>query len=204
MEIEMIKLLADILTKYLKRNNYLLTEKDLLKINYSLQVILGDITKFIIIFLLFLFLNQLPLFFLIFIILNSTRPLIGGIHCKTFNSCLIMSILYFAVIMLFSTFSPKLNDYFYIVFFILSFIITLTYAPCHNEKRPLKNKKILKMLSLISLTFWCILFFIVKNTYLCNCIFFSLFSQIIQLIFINLKGVVSNAKIIKYFFNYLN
>ena len=139
----MIKSVSTFITECLRKNNNSLTEKDFLKIQYSLQVILGDLIKSIIIFLIFLFLKQLPLFFLIFIILNSTRPLMGGIHCKTFNSCLIFSISYFIVIMLFSTLSPKLNTCFYIIFFIISFIITLAYAPCRNEKRPIKNKKIL-------------------------------------------------------------
>ncbi|KJZ82860.1 MULTISPECIES: accessory gene regulator B family protein [Clostridium] len=200
----MIKSVSTFITECLRKNNNSLTEKDFLKIQYSLQVILGDLIKSIIIFLIFLFLKQLPLFFLIFIILNSTRPLMGGIHCKTFNSCLIFSISYFIVIMLFSTLSPKLNTCFYIIFFIISFIITLAYAPCRNEKRPIKNKKILKILSLISLTFWCMLFFMLRNTQLCNCIFLSLLIQIIQLIIVNMKGVVSNAKITKLFFNFTN
>ena len=200
----MIKSVSTFITECLRKNNNSLTEKDFIKIQYSLQVILGDLIKSIIIFLIFLFLKQLPLFFLIFIILNSTRPLMGGIHCKTFNSCLIFSISYFIVIMLFSTLSPKLNTCFYIIFFIISFIITLAYAPCRNEKRPIKNKKILKILSLISLTFWCMLFFMLRNTQLCNCIFLSLLIQIIQLIIVNMKGVVSNAKITKLFFNFTN
>ena len=200
----MIKSVSTFITECLRKNNNSLTEKDFLKIQYSLQVILGDLIKSIIIFLIFLFLKQLPLFFLIFIILNSTRPLMGGIHCKTFNSCLIFSISYFIVIMLFSTLSPKLNTCFYIIFFIISFIITLAYAPCRNEKRPIKNKKILKILSLISLTFCGMLFFMLRNTQLCNCIFLSLLIQIIQLIIVNMKGVVSNAKITKLFFNFTN
>lgn len=200
----MIKSIANFLTEYLNKNNSSLTKNDLLKIQYSLQVILGDLIKSIIILLIFLFLKQLPSFFLVFVILNSTRPLMGGIHCKTFNSCLIFSISYFIVIMLFSTLSPKLNTSFYIIFFIISFIITLAYAPCRNEKRPIKNKKILKILSLISLSFWCMLFFILRNTQLCNCIFLSLLIQIIQLIIINMKGVISNAKITKLFFSFTN
>lgn len=200
----MISLLSTLITEYLVKNNNTLTKKDFLKIQYSLQVILGDLIKSIIIFVIFLFLKQLPLFFLIFVILNSTRIFIGGIHCKTFNSCLICSIIYFILIMLFSTLSPKLNTCFYIVFFIISFIITSTYAPCHNKKRPLKNKKILKIISLISLTFWCMLFFKLRNTQICNCIFLSLLLQIIQLIIINFKGGISNAKIIKLFFSFTN
>ena len=200
----MIESIAKFLTEYLNKNNISLTNNDLLKIQYSLQVILGDLSKSIIILLIFLFLKQLPLFFLVFVILNSTRPLMGGIHCKTFNSCLVCSIIYFILIMLFSTLSPKLNVYFYIIFFIISFIITLIYAPCHNEKRPIKNKKRLKILSLISLAFWYILFFTLRNIELCNCIFLSIFLQIIQLIIVNLKGGISNAKITKLFFNFTN
>jgi len=200
----MIKSIANFSTKYLSKNNSSLTKTDLLKIEYSLQVLLGDSTKLIIIFLIFLFLKQLSLFFLVFIVLNSTRPLMGGIHCKTFNSCLIFSIMYFLIIVLFSILCPKLNTYFYTIFFMISFIITFAYAPCRNEKRPIKNKKILKIISLISLTFWCILFFTLRNTQMCNCIFLSLVLQIIQLIIINLKGVVSNEKIHSIFFSNAN
>lgn len=200
----MVKSISNLLSDYLWKNNNSLTKNDLLKIQYSLQVILGDLTKFIIIFSIFFFLNKLPLFFLSFVILNSTRTIMGGIHCKTFNSCLICSIIYFLAIMLFSTLSSKLDMYLYIAFFIISFIITLVYAPCPNEKRPIKNKKILKILSLISLTFWCILFFTLRNTQICNCIFLSLLLQIIQMIIINFKGVVSNEKIHNIFFSNAN
>lgn len=200
----MIKSISTLITEYLNKNNSSLSEKDLLKINYSMQVILGDSIKFIIIFLIFLSINLLPLFLLSFMILISTRLLCGGIHCKTFNSCLICSIIYFALITLFSILSPKLNIYFYMVFFMISFIITLAYAPCRNEKRPVKNKKTLKILSLISVTFWCILFFSLRNIQTCNCIFLSILIQMIQVLIINMKGVVSNAKVYKLFFSNAN
>lgn len=178
----MIKTLSNLISEYLRKNNSSLTKNDLLKIQYSLQVVLGDLTKLAILFLIFLILNEIPLFFLIFVILISTRPLLGGIHCKTYSSCLIVSIMYFIVILLFSNLSGKFNINFYIVFFIISFIITLVYAPCKNEKRPIKNRVILKILSLISLTFWGILFFKLSNIQICNCIFVSIFLQIVQVI----------------------
>lgn len=112
--------------------------------------------------------------------------------------------MHFLIILSLSTLSPRLNTYFYIIFYIISFSIVLIYAPCLNEKRPIKNKKILKVLSLISFTFWHILFFTLRNTQLCNCIFLSMLIQIIQLIIINVKGVVSNAKITKLFFKFTN
>ena len=190
----MIKQLSTIISLYLEGNNSSLTKKDVLKIQYTLESILSDLTKFIIIFLIFLFLKELPLFLLSFIILNSTRPLLGGIHCKTYYGCLICSTLYFIIILLFAKLCPNLNTNFYMVFFILSLIIAFIFAPCHNEKRPVKNKATLKMLSLISLTFWIILFFNQSNLQISNCIVISIFLEIVQVIIINMKGVVFDAK----------
>lgn len=199
----MIKTLSNTISEYLQKNNSSLTRTDLLKIQYTLEVILGDLTKFAIILLIFLIINQISLFLLAFILLISLRPLGGGIHCKSFKSCLIVSIMYFIIIILFSVSFPKLNIYFYMVFFTMSFIIILAYAPCPNEKRPIKNKATLKILSLISLIFWGILFFKLSNIQICNCIFVSIFLQITQIIIANIKGVVLNAKIYKHFFSHI-
>jgi len=43
-----------------------------------------------------------------------------------------------------------------------------------NEKRPVKNKATLKILSLISLIFWGILFLKLSNIQICNYIFVSI------------------------------
>lgn len=198
----MIKSLAIKISEYLEKNNDSLSKKDILKIQYTLEVILGDLVKFIVLLLIFLVLNGIPFFLLSFVILISTRPLGGGIHCKTFKSCLIFSILYFLILSLLSNLLPKLNINYYIIFFIISFIITFAFAPCRNEKRPVKNKATLKILSLISLTFWSILYFKLPNIQICNCIFLSILFQIIQLIIVTMKGVDSSAKIFKHFFSH--
>lgn len=198
----MIKQLSTIISKYLEENNNSLNKKDVLKIQYTLEVILGDLTKFIIIFLIFLLLKELPLFLFSFIILNSTRPLLGGIHCKTYYGCLVCSLLYFIIVLIFTKFAPLLNINLYIILFLIFFITTLIFAPCRNEKRPVKNKATLKILSLISLTLWSILFFKQSNLQICNCIFVNILFQIIQVIIINTKGVVINAKIYKFFFSH--
>lgn len=200
----MIKSLSIKISQYLGEKNSSLTKNDVLKIQYTLEVLVGDFSKLLIIFLLFFVFHELKLFFLIYGILITTRSFLGGIHCKTFNSCLTFSIVYFTVILLFSNFVPYLNTIFYIVSFIFFFIIALAYAPCPNEKRPIKNKGTLKILSLISLGLWSILFFKLSNVQICNCIFVSLFFQISQVLYINLKGVVFNGKIYKHFFSNTN
>lgn len=198
----MIKSLSNLISNYLQKNNSSLTKTDLLKIQYTLEVILGNIIDFIVVFLIFLSLNEVPLLLMSYVILISIRPLMGGVHCKTFISCLMVTTMYFIIILLFSKLSPRLDNSFYIVFFIISFIITLAYAPCPNEKRHVKKSATLKILSLISLTFWGILFFKLSNIQICNCIFSTILIQMIQIIIINTKGVVSNAKIYKHFFSH--
>jgi len=195
----MIKYIANLISEYLETNNSSLTKYDLLKIQYSLQVILGELFKFTILLLIFFSLNEVPLFLFSFVILLSIRPFLGGIHCKTFNSCLIFSIIHFMIVLSFSKICSKLDIQVYIVFFIISFIVALAFAPCRNEKRPLKNKVILKILSLISLIFWGALFFKLSNIQICNCIFVSILLQIIQVIIINMKGDFFNAKTYKLF-----
>lgn len=185
----MIKSLSILVSEYLRKNNDSLTKTDLLKIQYSLQVILGDLSKVAIISLIFLGLNEMMIFSLSLAVLFSTRPLWGGPHCKTYISCLMCSTIYFLTVLMFIRIDLKLNLTVYIISFIIFFVIILAYAPCHNEKRPIKNKKRLKVMSLISLAFWSILFFKLSSIQMCNCIFVSILLQIIQVIIFNMKGV---------------
>lgn len=199
----MIKSISTTITEYLGKNNSSLSLTDLMKIDYAIQMILGDLAKLTIISLIFLLLNQFPLFLFSYAILFSTRPLAGGIHCKSFIGCLSSSLLHFVTVLIFSILLPKLNNYYYVVFFIISLIVIWRYAPCVNTKKPIKNKIKLKILSLISFTFWIIIFFNLSDIKMSNCILVSTLLQIVQLIILNIKGVVSNAKIYKLFFNHL-
>lgn len=198
----MIKSFSTFLTEYLRSNNSSLSLTDLMKIDYAIQMLLGDIIKLLIISLLFLSLGQFTLFLFSYIIIFSTRPLAGGLHCKTFWSCLIVSTLCFSSVVLFSILCPALSNLVYIVFFIISTAIIWEYAPSVNSKIQIKNKKKLKVYTLMSFIFWIILFFILQNIKLCNCILAVTFLQIVQLIIINKKGVVLNAKICKHIINH--
>lgn len=184
----MIKLLSNIIVKKLKEKNDLLQESDLLKMNYTLQVILGDITKFIILIFIFSLIGKLKLFIIIYLVFISLRLLAGGRHCKNYITCLTATILHFLFITLLSELVPKINETIYLEVYIMSFIIMLIYAPCPNINRPIKNKKILKILSMIVLIFWIIVFEIIPDIYIRNCIFFSVIAQSIQIITMSKKG----------------
>lgn len=195
----MIKSVSTFITEYLHKNNSSLSLTDLMKIDYAIQMILGDLAKLIIISLIFIGLNQFPLFLFSYAILFSTRPLAGGIHCKGFVGCLSSSILHFVIVLIFSLSFPRLINNYYVTFFIIALIIIWKYAPCVNIKKPIRNKIRLKILSLISFTFWIIIFFNLSDLKMSNCILVSVLIQIAQLIILNIKGVVSNAKFYKLF-----
>lgn len=199
----MIKSVSTIITEYLHKNNSSLSLTDLMKIDYVIQMILGDLSKLILISLIFISLNQFPLFLFSYIILFSTRPLAGGIHCKTFIGCLASSILHFVIVVIISILLPRLNTYYYLAFFIISLLIIGIYAPCINIKKKTKNKTKLKIFSLISFTFWIIIFFNLSDLKMSNCILVSTLIQISQLIILNIKGVVSNAKNYKLFTSHI-
>ncbi len=183
----MINILTDKIIDYFKKNNIELSRTDLMKMKYALQVILGDFLKFVILFVIFLCFKKLDLFLLSLAVLITLRPFAGGIHCKTSISCLAITLLHFLAIVLLSNYLPRMNNIIYYSIYLISFIIFLIYVPCPNKKRPVKNKKILKIISLILLTFWSLFFFEESKMSFCNCIFLSILAQVVQVIFINKK-----------------
>lgn len=182
----MITIISSTICKILLKYNNTLTNTDLLKINYVINVILNDILKLLIVGIIFTILDKTSLFILSLNILISLRLFIGGIHCKTSMSCLLVTILHFFITTIISQILININIIICIIFFIISIVLILIYAPCPNKKRPLKNKMILKILSLISFCFWIIVFFCTYTQRIRSCIFFSLVIQIIQII-INIK-----------------
>ena len=65
----MIKLISTFITRYLEENNSSLIKTDLLKIQYTLEVILGNLFDFVVILLIFLGLNKVPILLLSYVIL---------------------------------------------------------------------------------------------------------------------------------------
>lgn len=180
----MINKLSYCISTYLKNQNSVLDEKDFFKLNYVIQVLLGDIIIMFLLCIMFAILGKLHEFVLAFIILISLRPFLGGIHCNTGISCTLLTILHFAIIVLLSDKIPLYSNYIYITIFLISFILVVIYAPLPNKKRHVKNLMKLKIKSLISLSLWIIIFFYIKSAYVRNIIFLSIILQIVQIIIV--------------------
>ncbi|KLU74752.1 accessory gene regulator ArgB-like protein [Clostridium botulinum] len=180
------------ITNYIRENSNIKNEDDLDRINYSLQAILGDLIKFIVLTIIFWGLGRLKYFLFSASILISLRIFMGGYHCRTFMRCLFTSLIIFLITSFIGPKIPILNQYTYYGLSIFSILITVIYAPFPNIKRPIKNKKrrqILKLISIFSLIVWISLLLFKLNTssYL-NCGFLTLLLQAIQIFIIPLKG----------------
>lgn len=69
------------------------------KVSYTLQVLLSESEKFILLWLLFLSLNRLEEFLIVFVSLCSLRVYVGGTHRKSMLGCFLFSCLSFGIIL---------------------------------------------------------------------------------------------------------
>lgn len=185
------------ITNYIKENSNIENDDDLDRINYSLQAILGDMLKFIILNAMFLSLGKIHYFLFSILILFSTRIFLGGYHCRTFMNCLFSSLIIFIITSLIGPIIPKLNNYVYYAISVISILITIAYAPFPNIKRPIKDKKrrrILKLISVFSIIIWTsLLCFQINYIGYLNCGFLTIVLEIIQVI-PTMKGRIKYEK----------
>ncbi|AJA48571.1 accessory gene regulator B [Clostridium pasteurianum DSM 525 = ATCC 6013] len=181
----MINKCAFKITEYIKYNSDISNSDDLDKINYVLQVILGELFKIIILILVFSILGRLHYFLFSMIVLISTRIFIGGYHCKTTLRCLLSSAFFFIITSLIVSSFSNVNALVYYGISILSILIIILYAPFPNFKRPVKTEKRrynLKLISVFSVLTWiCILLFKVDNPSYLNCGFSTILLEVLQI-----------------------
>lgn len=182
----MLKNLSYKLTCYIENNSDIKSNDDLEKINYSIQAILNETFKIIVLTILFSSLGKINYFLFSIIILFSIRIFSGGRHADTTLKCLLWSTLFFLITSLAAPMMPRLNIFIYYTMSLLSIIIVYLSSPYPNSKRPIKNKKRrwhLRFISTFFITFWVIiLLFFINNTAYLNCGFITILLQILQLV----------------------
>ncbi|HCW52878.1 MAG TPA: accessory regulator AgrB [Clostridium sp.] len=183
----MLEKLSYYISTYIKNHSSVLGTNDFLKLNYAIQVILNNVIVMFFLCVFFCMFNKLVLFMLSLLILTSLRPFIGGVHCASIFGCTLLTIMHFSIIVFFSDKVYISNSYIYFVIFLISFILVLIYSPLPNKKRPVKNLIKLKTISLISLSFWIIIFFCIKSPSIKNSIVLSVILQIIQIIIVKVE-----------------
>lgn len=182
----MIMNLALKLTSFIEKNSDIKNSVDLEKINYSIQTIISETFKIVILIILFLALGKINYFLFSMAILFSIRIFSGGCHSNTLLKCLLWSSLFFIITSLIGPFIPKLNILVYYTAALFSLIVIFMKSPCPNKNRPIKIQErrwYYKFISTFFMLFWLtILFFFIKNSTYLNCGFLTILLQVLQLI----------------------
>lgn len=142
------------------------------KIRYGLEVFYGELSKLLIMIIIALFLDRLPAFFIMIILLTLIRPHIGGSHAKSFIRCMIQSNLSFIIIYYLAAIIPPINIYLQLFIICFSIVVTRKFKPVsplrktvHTQYKKLKFKNIVTF----TLLAWFILSNIILNTYYIKC-----------------------------------
>lgn len=159
------------------------------KIIYGIECIYIIFTKSIIILIFALLLGILKNLLLIVCCFNILRSFSFGLHFKNSISCMFFSCF------LFFGFSFMANiiiipKFIFIICMFIAFICFFIYAPADTIKRPLisiKTRKKYHLFSQVILIFYMVLYFLIKNQLIQNCMFFSLILQTILILPITYK-----------------
>ena len=160
-----------------------LTPLDEKKLRYGLEGFYNLFTKMIVMTILAILLDII-LEYLLLIIVYSTLRLYGfGIHMKTSLQCWFTTLpIYISGCLLikYGTFSPTIS----ILIFVVGYLSFLFFAPADTPARPLihKEKRIrAKILSLIILTCYLVLFLYVDSSIVSNTILYGIILESISI-----------------------
>lgn len=137
-------------------NNLDKTEEELEQIEYGLQVLLINILKLSILFLIAYVLGIVKYTSIAFISFSILRSFASGVHADSNLKCTLTNILLFLGNVYIST-HFVFSFYILIFFFLISLFLIILYAPADTEDRPLISKKLRKKLKIGSIIVTCLL-----------------------------------------------
>ena len=187
----MIKRLVNKVADYFESACYL-DELSRIKLQYSLEVLLGNISKFIVLFIAFTFLNKQIDFIYSSIALIGIRGFTGGLHFKTFIGCLVFSGFFFFLV-IYSENNLVIGNPEIFALCFGAVLIFVLFAPISKKTRPVYSDKKIMLFKAISITFILFHLFMYfrtnKNPYFTISIWVFIY-QAIQLLIS--KGVLIN------------
>lgn len=161
-----------------------LNNLQVVKLNYSVTLLLSEISKFLILLIFFMYFKQTKLFMYSIFTLTLVRSYTGGLHFDTYLSCLGFSFLFF-IFSITSSLLISLSIRTTIILVFIIFICLIFISPIPSKSRPnYSNKKLLRF-KLINISIFIIHIFLYfndkSNLYLTNALWVY-FYQSIQLI----------------------
>lgn len=157
-------------------------------INYGLQLVLGEIPKIFIIFILAYILGTFKFTVLSFLFIMPYRMVSGGTHLHTHIGCVIATSVFYignAIISKYLVWNTEILKYI-IVFaiWIFSMVMIKLYAPADTEAVPIlrkRERKVKRILSYIIMTITLCVGVLVKQNEISNLLIIGTFLQTITI-----------------------
>lgn len=184
----MIEKICIALTKKIRKEMPEIDDERAEVINYGLQLVIGEIPKIFLIFVIAYILGVFKLTLLSFLFILPYKSVSGGTHLHTHIGCIIATSIFYignAFISQYLVWSSSLAKYI-TVFLIWAFsmIMIQKYAPADTQDVPIlrkKERKTKKILSLIIMTITLILGLIIKNNIISNLLIIGTLLQTITI-----------------------
>ena len=157
-------------------------------IKYGLEIIIGEIPKSFLLFIIGFILGIGKLTIYSFLLILPYRALSGGFHLKTHLGCILGTSLFYCGNVFLSKWiilEPEIFKYIIIALvWIFSMVMIYLYAPADTENVPIlraKERKIKKILSYIVMTIELIIAIFIKDSVIANLIIFGILIQSISI-----------------------
>lgn len=156
-------------------------------INYGLQLIVGEIPKFLLLFVIAYLLKVPKLSILALITISPYRMVSGGVHLKTHLGCLTATALFYignAFLSKSIILEQKERLVMCLAIWLFSMIMIKLYAPADTEAVPIlrkKERRIKQILSYIIMTITLGISLILRNSTISNILLFGVLLQTIAI-----------------------
>lgn len=135
----MIYKLSKTIAYFFVRQKFI-SDKQLITYTYCFEIFISTILFWCSIFFLAWYTNLLIPSILYYFTFYCFRTTIGGYHANTHFRCYVLSIATFILFLLFAKFLPN-KFYFTLLFFVLSSIIIIRYAPVAHINKPFSQEE---------------------------------------------------------------
>ena len=184
----MIEKICNTLTNKIRKEMPEIDDERAEIINYGLQLVIGEIPKFFIIFALAYCLGVLKLTLLSFLFIMPYRMVSGGTHLHTHFGCIMATSIFYIGNAFISKYLVWNNMFIkYLIVFLIwvfSMLMIKKYAPADTQDVPIlrkKERKLKQILSFVFATVTLIIGVLVKNIIISNLLIIGVFLQTITI-----------------------
>ncbi len=183
----MIDAICNKITSKIRREMPEINDEKAEIINYGLQLIVGEIPKFLLLFMIAYLLKVLELSILALITISPYRMVSGGVHLKTHLGCLTATALFYignAFLSKTIILESKAKLIICLVVWIFSMLMIKLYAPADTEAVPIlrkKERKIKQILSYGIMTITICVALRIRNSTISNILLFGVLLQTIAI-----------------------